>query len=63
MTTRDYSTDTTAEKVYYHHRPRCPECDSAALRTIRSLRDEEDGSSRQRRECRSCGYRFWLVLE
>jgi C4-type Zn-finger protein len=41
---------------------RCPVCDSADLQTIRS-KTQDDGTISRRTACRTCGHRFFVILE
>ncbi len=43
--------------------PQCPACESTELDTVRTEPPAGDGSKTQRKKCRECGWRFFLVWE
>jgi C4-type Zn-finger protein len=43
-------------------RPRCPVCGATDLKTLRSQTDV-DGSTCRRTECKTCGWKFFIVVE
>ena len=40
----------------------CPACSSTELKTLRS-KNQGDGSTARRTLCKSCGHRFFIIVE
>lgn len=58
------SKDSAAERTRYVYieRPRCPACRGTDLQTVRS-KTEPDGSISRRTTCRTCGHKFFVIIE
>lgn len=49
-------------RYVFVERTRCPACGATDLQTLRSKTDQ-DGSVSRRTACRTCGHKFFVILE